>query len=196
MRRRLVVRPDEIADSNRLVRDGWSRWLGHSDAKQTVKVEPTIANRAEDAQAQITTQAGAVQTQKLKKARENVAASGPILGDAIRPTALEPTVREYHTLLQKVCTQFPLLSSIERNDDRLAEYGHGEGGGDLADRASMFGLAVSIAFGLLEGWRRPRHWRGRSASSRSSAASIGRPGPPGSPPSWDPEQPKQPPLQS
>ena len=167
-------------------------------AKQSVKVEPTIAGRAEDAQAQVNTQVSAVQTQfqqsllnsvrdllansekklqgegrrygfpddesifrpkptsagasailpsmpgsddlrgvvggakqlldakvKLKKARENIAKSGPILGDAMRPTVLEPAVREYHTLRQKVCTQFPLLSAIERNDDRLAELASG-----------------------------------------------------------------------
>lgn len=39
------------------------RWPVAMAWQQTVKVEPTIANRAEDAQAQITTQAGAVQTQ-------------------------------------------------------------------------------------------------------------------------------------
>jgi hypothetical protein len=170
------------------------------DAKQTVSVEPTLADRADEAQTQIIAQVGAIQTQfqqsmlnsvrdllstsekklyaeghrygfpddesifqpkplsamgeaitpsmpgsddlrgimagakqlldgkhKLQKARDTIAASGPILGDAMRPTVLEPAVRDYHTLRTTVCTQFPLLAAIEREDDRLAEMASGAG---------------------------------------------------------------------
>ena len=38
---------------------------------------------------------------KVAKARATVNASGPILGDAMRPTVLEPAVKEYHDLRQK-----------------------------------------------------------------------------------------------
>lgn len=65
--------------------------------------------------------------QKVKKARENIAKSGPILGDAMRPTVLEPALREYHELRQRVCTQYPILASVERDETRLAELASGAG---------------------------------------------------------------------
>ena len=78
---------------------------------------------------------------KLAKARAAISASGPILGDAMRPTVLEPAVKEYHDLRQKACTGFPLLASIERNDDRLAELASGAANA----KKGQTGPAASIA---------------------------------------------------
>ena len=78
---------------------------------------------------------------KLAKARATISASGPILGDAMRPTLLEPAVKEYHDLRQKVCTGFPLLASIERNDDRLAKLASGAANA----KKGQTGPAASIA---------------------------------------------------
>jgi len=62
---------------------------------------------------------------KVKKAREQIAKSGPLLGEAIRPSVLEPALAEYHDLRQKHCTTFPLLASLERDEDKLAELASG-----------------------------------------------------------------------
>jgi hypothetical protein len=78
---------------------------------------------------------------KLAAARATIQKSGPILGDALRPTVLEPAVKEYHSLRQQVCGQFPVLSSIERTPDRLAELASGS---PHAGKGSS-GPAASIA---------------------------------------------------
>lgn len=59
--------------------------------------------------------------QKLKKAKDANAKMGPFLGEMVRPTTLEPVVKEYHALRQKQCSEYPILSSFERDDTKLGE---------------------------------------------------------------------------
>jgi len=76
---------------------------------------------------------------KVRKARESVAKLGPLLGDAARPNVLEPALAEYHTLRQKQFATFPILASMERNEDRLAEMASGAqfaGAGSTGQAAS------------------------------------------------------------
>ncbi len=78
---------------------------------------------------------------KVKAARDTIAKSGPILGDAMRPTVLEPALREYHELREATCKQYPILASVEGNDDRLAELA----GGSAAAAGGATGPTASIA---------------------------------------------------
>ncbi|HKN45940.1 MAG TPA: hypothetical protein VJW23_18660, partial [Propionibacteriaceae bacterium] len=57
--------------------------------------------------------------------REANAKLGPFLGEMTKQATLEPAAKEYHELRQKQCTEFPILASFERSDERLGELAAG-----------------------------------------------------------------------
>jgi hypothetical protein len=73
---------------------------------------------------------------KLAKARQDIAKLGPLLGDVMRPTVLEPVLLEYHQVLTEKCGEFPILASIERDEARLAELASGADAGGTGPTAS------------------------------------------------------------
>jgi hypothetical protein len=76
---------------------------------------------------------------KVKAARDTINKSGPILGDAMRPTVLEPALKEYHQLRETTCKKYPILASAENNEDRLTALAGG------ATTAGGNGPAAAVA---------------------------------------------------